>query len=395
MQGHRAESRLEMLPIIPDREWRFIVRVKFFVFSVLVIVILNSAPLTGMAQDDPFINAFLAAGDNLSPSKLVFTRLFSPDDDINVLMLFSGDQKQNISTSFNVVTPDGESLISDMDVEPESRWAVLGFDRERRNRPWPAGDYTATLLVGDASFDMTFQIDERLTEVDEAADIANFEGYYTLWQLETVAFGPNGEYQFAFQVPFSWALADTTDERWHSAAEDLAASSDFRASYIAAGAQTWEDLAIDPATVVPQPRDEGPSLVFRPQPWWVETSVANQTDLSALPFMSLNNYIEGDFTCSLIEQQTASDIANGEVVEVVYWGDGPYDCAQRNDQILALGGTDIHAVFYFVPDPETGAGYMWFIAIPESSYDQIAADIARIFGSLRVLQEMQALPPKQ
>ncbi|MBN1967441.1 MAG: hypothetical protein JW910_22495 [Anaerolineae bacterium] len=356
--------------------------------ALVLTLLLGLCAAPGAAQGGQSITGFYtSAGDNLTPEQAVLTELFAPDDDLNILVLFDDQHSATFEVTYTVTDPSGERYVSDLDIPSTTRWAILGFDWERRDgAPWPVGNYTGVLAAEDGtSYTVNFRVDDRLRDVDSLVPPVDdkAQSYYNIWRLEHVIFGARGEHEFVLQIPFSWRLADILDTEWVSAAQTLTADSSYNPSYIASSAEAWDDLAVLTSSV--QPQDEDGSLAFRPQPWWIETNISNQEDLDTLPFMSLNNYITGDFPCTLVEEVTAQDAADGLNVQVVYWGDGPYDCGQREDTVRDFDTVSIHATYLFLPDPRGTAGYMWYVGVHDDSYPLVEADIARIFSSVRVL----------
>lgn len=361
---------------------------------LLTALLLGGSATAGLAQGGQHITGYYtSAGDNLSPDQAVLTDRFAPDDDLNLLVLFDGQHEAAFEITYTVTDPTGEQFVSDLEIPVESRWAVLGFDWERRDdgSPWPTGRYTGVLSTADGTaYEMSFLVDDRLQDVDSIIALADDKtaSYYNIWRLEHVVFGERGEYEFVAQVPFNWMLADLLDPEWVDAAQTLESDSDYDANYIASAAQSWNDLAVLTNSVLPQMDDD--RLAFRPQPWWLDTNLSNHEDLDTLPFMSLNNYIEGDFPCSLIEQVTNEDSAAGVNVRFLTWGDGPYDCAQREDNVVTISGEELHATYLFLPDPRGNAIYQWYIGVHEASYPQVEGDIDRVFHSLRAISMTDA-----
>ena len=117
-------------------------RILPLLLAVLLLTACSAKPLKAV---------YTASGDGTRPEDLDKTTVFTPDDDLNVVITLNSHNR-TLPVKAVFIAPDGTQYPTDeLNMDETSGVAVLGLDWEMQNNtPWTVGDWEAQIYVDNA-----------------------------------------------------------------------------------------------------------------------------------------------------------------------------------------------------------------------------------------------------
>jgi len=119
-------------------------------FPLLLIALLAVPLLMTACSSEPVREVYTAAGDGSRPEDLDKTTVFTPDEDLNIVVTLNSHNRE-LPVYAVFTAPDGNTYPTDpLELDETAGEAVLGLDWEANNNvPWTEGEWKVEIYVED------------------------------------------------------------------------------------------------------------------------------------------------------------------------------------------------------------------------------------------------------